>query len=73
MLLERAAALTGKIDRYQKLKTAATEAETFNTRARQLGDAATTLKQASAALERFNAAGISVDFVASSKAYWFNH
>ena len=63
MLLERAAGLADKITRYQQLKAAANEAEKFRTRAVQAGQAATLIVQAKAAIHRFTAAGISVDFV----------
>lgn len=63
MLLERAAGLADKINRYQQLKAAATEAEKFRTRASQAGQAATLIGQAREAIDRFAAAGIMVDFV----------
>ncbi len=62
MLLERAAGLASKIGKYGKLKAAANEAELFRTRATQLREAAALLTQARAALERFRAAGVPVDF-----------
>lgn len=62
MLLERATSLAGKIVRYQKLKSAAVEAERFRTRAGQIQNAATLVLEAAAALQRFAAAGIAVPF-----------
>lgn len=66
MLLERAAGLADKIVRYQQLKAAANEAETFRTRAGQAGQAAMLIGQARVAIGRFAAAGIAVDFVPAS-------
>lgn len=63
MLIERAAGLADKITRYQQLKSAASEAEQFRTRARQVRDAASLIAQAHEALRRFQAAGIPVEFV----------
>lgn len=63
MLLERAAALAGKIARYQKLKAAAHEAEQFRTRAGQVCQAATLIRQAREAMDRFKEAGVSIQFV----------
>jgi hypothetical protein len=63
MLLERAAGLAGRIERYQKLKVAAKEAELVSTRAAQIGEAAALLTQARAALVRFSKAGIDIQYV----------
>lgn len=62
MLLERAAGLAGRIERYQKLKGAAKEAELVSTRAEQIEDAAALLSQARASLDKFSKAGISIQF-----------
>lgn len=62
MLLERAAGLADKIGRYGKLKAAANEAAVFRTRADQVGQAAAQLTHARAALQRFRAAGVPVNF-----------
>lgn len=64
MLLERATGLADKIDRYQRLKAAAGEAELFRTRANQFRQVRTSLTEARTALARFRASGIPVDFVA---------
>lgn len=58
MLLERAAVLAGRIERYQKLKGAANEAEMVSTRARQIKEAAALLSQARSSLDKFSKAGI---------------
>jgi hypothetical protein len=63
MLLERAAGLAERIERYQKLKVAANEAELVCTRAAQVGEAAALLAQARAALGRFSKAGISIQYL----------
>lgn len=62
MLLERAAGLAERIERYQKLKIAANEAELVSTRAKQVGEVAALLTQARAALGRFSNAGISIQY-----------
>ncbi len=63
MLLERAAGLAERIERYQKLKGAAKEAELVNTRAGQIGEAAALLSQARATLDKFSKAGIKFQYV----------
>lgn len=63
MLLERAAGLAERIERYQKLKSAADETQVFTTRAAQVQDAAAPLAQARTALSRFSNAGISIQYV----------
>ncbi len=62
MLLERTAGLAERIERYQKLKIGANEAQLVNTRATQVEEAAVLLAQARAALGRFSKAGISIQF-----------
>lgn len=64
MLLERAAGLAARIERYQRLKIAATEADRVGTRATQIGDAAALLTQARTALGSFAKAGINIQFAA---------
>lgn len=63
MLLERATGLAAKIDRYQKLKAAAHESEKFRTRAAQFGKAADKVRRTSAALRRYEEAGVDVPFL----------
>jgi len=63
MLLERAAGLADKINRYQQLKSAAHEAEQLRTRASQVRHAAALIGQAREAIKSFETAGIAVDFV----------
>lgn len=63
MLLERATGLAGKIDRYQKLKVAANAADVVRTRTEQIGKAAALIAQARAAIDRFKAAGVAIEFV----------
>ena len=58
MLLERAAGLAGRIERYQKLKGVAKEAELVSTRAGQIEEVAALLSQARASLDKFSKAGI---------------
>jgi hypothetical protein len=62
LLLERAAGLAEKIERYQKLKAAANEAQLVSTRASQVQEAAALMAQARAALDRFSKAGISIQY-----------
>lgn len=62
MLLERAAGLAERIERYQKLKVAAKEADLVSTRAAQIGEAAALLTQARATLGRVAKAGINIQF-----------
>lgn len=62
MLLERAAGLAEKIERYQRLKAAADEAQVVSTRASQVQEAAALLAQARAALDRFSKAGIGIQY-----------
>jgi hypothetical protein len=67
MLLDRAAGLAGTIERYQKLKGAAKEAELVSTRAGQIEEAAALLSQARASLDKFSNAGISIQFAPAGK------
>jgi hypothetical protein len=62
MLLERAAGLAGRIERYQKLKGAAKEAELVGTRAGQIEEAAALLSQARVSLDKFSKAGIKFQY-----------
>ncbi|MPW20164.1 hypothetical protein GCT13_25560 [Paraburkholderia sp. CNPSo 3157] len=62
MLLERATGLTGKIDRYQKLKAAAKAADIVRTRTDQIGKAAALIAHAREAIDRFKAAGVAIQF-----------
>jgi hypothetical protein len=62
MLLDRATELAEKLERYQKLKAAADEADLVSTRALQVGEAAKSLAQARAALACFTEAGIDIEF-----------
>lgn len=66
MLLERATGLADEINRYEKLKAAASQAKMLRTRAEQFRQAGTSLADARTILERFDAAGISVNFIASN-------
>lgn len=66
MLLERAAGLAERIERYQKLKIVANEADLVSTRAAQVAEAAALLAQARAALDRFSKAGISIQYYPSN-------
>lgn len=66
MLLERAAGLAEKIERYQKLKAAAKEADLVSTRAAQIGEAASVLSQARIMFERFSKAGIDIQYAPAS-------
>lgn len=63
MLLERAAGIAERIERYQKLKIAANEADLVSTRAAQIGEAAALLTQARVALSGFSKAGINIQYV----------
>jgi hypothetical protein len=65
MLLERAAGLAARVERYQKLKVAAKEADLVSTRAAQIREAAMLLTQARTALSRFSVAGIDFQFAAA--------
>lgn len=62
MLLERATGLSERIERYQKLKVAAKEADLVSTRAAQIGEAAALLTQARSALGKFSKAGIHIQY-----------
>ena len=62
MLLERATGLAGKIDRYQKLKASANVADIVRTRTDQIGQAAALIAQAREAINRFSAAGVTINF-----------
>jgi len=64
MLLDRAKGLAEKINRYQNLKAAALQANSYRTRATQFEEVRASLAEARAALERFRTSGIQVDFVA---------
>lgn len=62
MLIDRAAALTIKINTYQKLKNSAAEAEQFNTRAKQFETASLHVARLRETLTALSEAGVSVDF-----------
>jgi hypothetical protein len=62
MLLERAAGLAAKISQYQNFKKSASEAEKFETRARQFDALSEKVVLARGQLARFRDAGVPVDF-----------
>lgn len=62
MLLERAAALTTKINAYQNLKSASEEAEQFATRANQFCNASLLMTRLRETLSTLAEAGVPVDF-----------
>lgn len=62
MLLERAAGLTAQIEKYEKLKNTADEAEKFQTRATQFVGLSEKLSQARRALENLAEAGVVANF-----------
>jgi hypothetical protein len=66
MLLERATGLADKINRYERLKIAASQAKMFRTRAEQLAQVRISLADARTGLEKFDASGVPVDFTASN-------
>lgn len=65
MLLDRAASLATKINIYQTLRSSASEAEQFGTRARQLENASQLMAGLRETLGALADAGVSVDFVPS--------
>ena len=66
MLLDRALGLAEKINRYEKRKAAAGQAETYRTRASQFDAAKTSLTDAWVAINRFEEAAIPVNFQATN-------
>lgn len=62
MLLDRAHALSGKIEAHTKLTAHAREAGVFRTRANQLEQAAASLAEMRRSIANLRAAGLSVDF-----------
>ena len=62
MLLERATGLAEKISRYQRLKSAAAEAELFRTRSSQVTQAAARVATVVGTLRAFASAGVEVSF-----------
>jgi hypothetical protein len=66
MLLDRAAGLTEKIGRYEKLKTAANQAQTYKTRASQFEQARLKLAETQKAVKQFDEAAIPVAFGATN-------
>ncbi|MEW9525951.1 hypothetical protein MRBLRH8O_003813 [Agrobacterium radiobacter] len=65
MLLDRAAGLADKINKYQTLKKAGDEALLFQSRANQLKTASEKLSSVRKALRKMRDAGIEIDFVPS--------
>src|ERR1700752_2463032 len=63
MLIDRAKELKERIDKFGRLKSAADEAKTYDTRAKQLNDAASALSNAVSQLRALRDCGIVVDFV----------
>jgi hypothetical protein len=63
MLIDRAKELKEQIDKFGRLKSAADEAKTYDTRAKQLNDAASALSNAVLQLKALRDCGIVVDFV----------
>lgn len=63
MLIDRAKELKERIEKFGRLKSAADEAKTYDTRAKQLNDAASALSNAVSQLKALRDAGIVVDFV----------
>jgi hypothetical protein len=66
MLLDRAAGLTEKIGRYEKLRTAANQAQTYKTRASQFEQARMKLAETQKAVKQFDEASIPVAFEATN-------
>jgi hypothetical protein len=62
MLLDRAAGLTEKIGRYEKLKAAASQAQTYKTRASQFEQVRIKLAETQKAVRQFDEAAIPVAF-----------
>jgi hypothetical protein len=66
MLLDRALGLTEKIGRYQKLKTAALQAQMYKTRALQLEQARNLLAVTQETIRQFDEVAIHIDFEATN-------